>query len=189
MPTPVKAVDDQYVHGTYGAGRCRVDSREPSVSGQRRTLSRPPRPGGPVVLAYEPVASARAVRQEVVHAIGNGHSYGDVQTLDAFEDMGLTDLFQKQCPGWAVPKDLMAISLIKLSQHHPGHLRVRSMKDILNIANTKRAVNEKVMRDGGHKPQAGDEDADVPDSSAVAAALAKALAQYRAAEEEKRKST
>ena len=135
MPTPVKAVDDQYVHGTYGAGRCRVDSREPSVSGRRRTLSRPPRPGGPVVPAYEPVASARAVRQEVVHAIGNGHSYGDVQTLDAFEDMGLTDLFQKQCPGWAVPKDLMAISLIKLSQHHPGHLRVRSMKDILNIAN------------------------------------------------------
>ena len=62
-------------------------------------------------------------------------------------------------------------------------------RDILDLANRKRAVNEKVMRDGGHKPQAGDEDADVPDSSAVAAALAKALAQYRAAEEEKRKST
>ena len=50
--------------------------------------------------------------------------------------MGLSDLFQEPCPGWAVPAEFMATALNKLSQHHPGHLRVRTPQDILHIVKT-----------------------------------------------------
>ena len=136
MPRAAQALDDQYVHGMYGAGRRGNDSRAPSVSGQRRTLSRSPPPGGPVVSAYESGAPSRPVRSEVVHAIGDGQSYEDVHSLDVFEDMGLAVLFQEQCPRWAAPLGFMATALTKLSQHHPGHLRVRSPQDILAIVKT-----------------------------------------------------
>ena len=144
MPRPALALDDQYVRGMYGAGRHRDDSRarSPSASDRRRLPSRSPPPGlhspsrgrrqeeVPVASVHESDASARPVHQEVVHAIGDGHRYGDVHTLDVFEDMGLADLFQEQCPGWAIPKDFMATALNKLSQHHPGHLRVRSPQSL-----------------------------------------------------------
>ena len=50
-------------------------------------------------------------------------------------------------------------------------------RDILDLAARKRAVNERVMAARGAVEEAADE----PDASSVAAALAKALAQYEAA--------
>ena len=129
MPRAAQALDDQYVHGMYGAGRRGNDSRAPSVSGQRRALSRSPPPGGPVVSVYESGAPSRPVRSEVVHAIGDGQRYEDVHSLDVFEDMGLAALFQEQCPSWAAPTDFMATALTKLSQHHPGHREVLSWRE------------------------------------------------------------
>ena len=148
MPRPAAALDDSYVQEMYGAGRYRGDSRarSPSVDDRRRQPSRSPPPGlhspssgrrqeGRLVLAaHASEAPAQPVRQENVRAISDGHSHGDVHALDAFEEMRLSDLFQEQCPGWAVPTDFMVTSLSKLSQHHPGHLRVRSPQDILYIA-------------------------------------------------------
>ena len=49
-------------------------------------------------------------------------------------------------------------------------------RDILDLAARKRVVNERVMAASGDVGETADE----PDSASVAAALAKALAQYQA---------
>ena len=144
MPRQAAALEDAYVQGMYGAGRSRGDSRarSPTAADRRRPPSRSPPPG-----FHSP---SRGRRQDEnlsiiahstsngpahpVRAIGDGHRYEDVHTLDAFEDMGLGDLFLEQCPGWAVPTEFLTIALNKLSQHHPGHLRVRTLEDILYIS-------------------------------------------------------
>ena len=150
MPRPASALDDQYVQGMYGAGRHRGDSRarSPSASDRRRLPSRSPPPGlhSPsrgrrqeerlVVSAHASEALAQSARHGNVRAIGDDDRHGGVRTLDSFEDMGLSDLFQEPCPGWAVPAEFMATALNKLSQHHPGHLRVRTLQDILYIVKT-----------------------------------------------------
>ena len=150
MPRQAAALEDSYVRGMYGAGRHRGDSRarSPSASDRRRPPSRSPPPGlhspssgrrqedRPVVAAHASTALAHPTRHGDVHSIGDDHRHGDVRTLETFEDMGLTDLFQEHCPGWAIPTEFMTTVLNKLSQHHPGHLRVRTPQDILYIVKT-----------------------------------------------------
>ena len=53
-------------------------------------------------------------------------------------------------------------------------------RDIIDLANRKRAVNERVMRDGDAAADEESKEDDKEERSAVAAALAKALAQYNA---------
>ena len=68
-----------------------------------------------------------------VRAVNEGQCSSEVLSTDGFHDMQLVDLFHEPCPGWAVPGEFMAIALDKLSQHHPGHLRVRTAQSIKHI--------------------------------------------------------
>ena len=66
---------------------------------------------------------------------GDGQRPRAVRSMEDFENMELVKMFDESCPGWAVPKEFMVVALEKLSQHHPGHLRVRTLPDILRIVN------------------------------------------------------